>query len=695
MKSCIGFILDLSIGSKNQLSDLNIKVERNTVATFLPFMNLISNMINDKYDIFVGSCGVDRKHGLICDIILLLQYLSNHEWLPILEETDSNSRQNKNEFIRKLREVGATEISKITERQLNEYQCKYLLSAFENDPNVYYEIGYEEYREFHKENADEYFKIYPQAKRGDLHVRPSSVLLLIFMPVIGLGSLVSDAIHNRDMLTYQSLITNQYNKLINRVLFSVLRKYDWKTIPEQFLLCSSNEIMTIVSNLFKRAPPNCKKSIVDALKTFFFETIPRFDLSLKAAYNTFGIKRYLNRYLVIISSGVNNGRAKETKEIYDAHCNDAKIICCYLSQSKIDNYSKQLYFKCPPNITDSGRRLFEMSSMVQINFTVKSILESRGWIIPSTGMCKLFLHVNDPQLIKEFLAIITDIIQNNDVLSNVLGTTIIQKYVNHNISNFKTTDQGREKICWSHACATVIHMSIARITGRQLPSFISIRDHLLNQFGRQGQRIANVLDKVLYKQYKLRYKSVNENGAKDALIHLRPCVASFHLTALQWFNFGRFFASNKTGILTSEIINEKCIVPQNEVDGGHAVVLIDFGDGYLTFLNSWGEKWGDNGKFRVKNSEVLGGVIYYDIFWTVNDLSKNEKLAWNNKKTTSLTDLIWNAFKKSPETKLKCPHCSSFSQAKSFYGNCSKCICPVCFNFFVPTIDYISKNLNK
>ena len=70
------------------------------------------------------------------------------------------------------------------------------------------------------------------------------------------------------------------------------------------------------------------------------------------------------------------------------------------------------------------------------------------------------------------------------------------------------------------------------------------------------------------------------------------------------------FASIKICILTSEIINEKCIVPQNEVDDGHAAVLIDFGDGYLTFLNSLGEKWGDNGKFSVKNSDVLGGVIY-------------------------------------------------------------------------------------
>lgn len=307
-------------------------------------------------------------------------------------------------------------------------------------------------------------------------------------------------------------------------------------------------------------------------------------------------------------------------------------------------------------------------------------------------MCKLFIHVNDPNLINEFISIITDIIRNNDVFSNVIGTTIIQKYVHHNISNFRPTDQGREGICWSHACAAVIHMAIARITGRQLPSFNSIRDHLLNQFGRKGQNTKKVLDKVLH-QYRLRYHKVNEKGAKKAIINLRPCVARFYLTALQWYNFGQFFRYNKTGILTSEIINRKCTVPLNEVNGGHAVVLINFGEDHLIFLNSWGEDWGDNGKFRVKDSSVLGGVDYYDVYWTEKDLTPYEKQAWIARRTVTITYMIWSQFKKLPETKMKCPHCKTYSQAKLFHGDWSRCVCPVCYNMFIPTIEYVAKNL--
>lgn len=379
----------------------------------------------------------------------------------------------------------------------------------------------------------------------------------------------------------------------------------------------------------------------------------------------------------------------------NAHHNEARIICCYLSTKRISDNPKQLYSEYPPNIDENGKRLFEMSSLVPINFTVMNILGKRGWIIPKSGVCRLFAHINDPSLIKEFVAMVTEIIKNNDVLSNVLGTNIIQKYVSHNITTFKTTNQYLEPICWSHACATVIHMSTARITGRKIPEFINIRDNLVNQFGRCGQNVKSVLDKVLYKQYKLRYEIVNEKGAKDAILKLRPCIASFYLSTLQWYNFGRFYREHRTGILTSEILNEVVQVPKNETSGGHAVVFLEFGDGYLTFLNSWGNEWADNGKFRVKDSSVLNGITYYDIFWIESDLTIGEKEAWKKRKTVELTDLIWNQFRKSPETKILCPHCKSTSQAKSFYGNCSRCTCPLCFNSFVPTLEFLSKNLKK
>lgn len=695
MKGCIGFIIDLSKHTKRQLQGFDVNIQGDTIASFLPFMNLISNMINDKYDVFIGACGVDTRHGQVCDIILLLQYLSNHEWLPIVPTPSGNTRRYKNAFIRKLKDAGAENISNITEVKLSEHQCQYLMSAFQNFPNIYYEIGYIEYQEFHKDDSDEYFKLHPQAKKPKSEYGIGMGLLLGLMPFIALPMIVSDAIHNRDMLNYIELTNDQYKIMTNKVLFGVLRQFDWKTCPKQFLLFSPNEIVDMISRLYARSPPQCKNSIVDAIKTFFFESFPYLDRTLTAAYETLHVKKYLSKNLIIISNGTFKQNSQNPLEIVNSHQNEARIICCYLSQNKISNQSKQLYFNCPSDIDDKGRRLFLMSSLVQINFTVINLLERRGWIIPKSGMCRLFVHINDPNLIQEFIAMATEIIQNNDVLSNVLGTTVIQKYVSHNITSFPTTNQHEEPICWSHACATVIHMSIARITGRRLPEFVSIRDTLLDQFGRCEQNVKKVLDKILYSRYKLHYKIVDEKGAKEAIIKLRPCVASFHLTALQWYNFSRFFRENKTGILTSEIINEKVQVPKSETNGGHAVVLVDFGDGYLTFLNSWGNEWADNGRFRIKDSSVLGGISYFDIFWYESDLSPIEKKAWSERKTIALTDLIWNQFQKSPETKMICPHCQSSTLAKSYYGDCSRCVCPVCFNSFSPTIEYLSKNLIK
>jgi hypothetical protein len=51
----------------------------------------------------------------------------------------------------------------------------------------------------------------------------------------------------------------------------------------------------------------------------------------------------------------------------------------------------------------------------------------------------------------------------------------------------------------------------------------------------------------------------------------------------------------------------------------------------MTFLNSWGIGFGDFGKFRIKNGDVLTDgnnndkIKFYDVYWTLNDLSYDEK----------------------------------------------------------------------
>ena len=54
--------------------------------------------------------------------------------------------------------------------------------------------------------------------------------------------------------------------------------------------------------------------------------------------------------------------------------------------------------------------------------------------------------------------------------------------------------------------------------------------------------------------------------------------------------------------------------PNSDIIGGHAVIITGYDDNedYLICKNSWGEKWGENGFFRIPLGEsMLGGQIYF------------------------------------------------------------------------------------
>lgn len=88
-------------------------------------------------------------------------------------------------------------------------------------------------------------------------------------------------------------------------------------------------------------------------------------------------------------------------------------------------------------------------------------------------------------------------------------------------------------------------------------------------------------------------------------------MATFYLDAAGWFNFSKFFKQDRAGILSEEVVkvpvSESDLKEENETAGGHAVIFTGYVKDSLEFLNSWGKEWGNNGKFRVKNENVLVG----------------------------------------------------------------------------------------
>ncbi|KAG7285878.1 hypothetical protein NEMBOFW57_008172 [Staphylotrichum longicolle] len=87
--------------------------------------------------------------------------------------------------------------------------------------------------------------------------------------------------------------------------------------------------------------------------------------------------------------------------------------------------------------------------------------------------------------------------------------------------------------------------------------------------------------------------------------------------------------------------------------GGHAVVLVKCDPRSLTFLNSWGRQWGDNGSFSVEDHTVLqldrssgpSPVNFYDVYWLESELSTQERQAYSDK-----ADDAFRARAEQPET---------------------------------------------
>ena len=118
--------------------------------------------------------------------------------------------------------------------------------------------------------------------------------------------------------------------------------------------------------------------------------------------------------------------------------------------------------------------------------------------------------------------------------------------------------------------------------------------------------------------------------------------------------------------------------------GGHAVVLIRCDSKCLTFMNSWGTGWGDNGFFRIKDQSVLNDMKFYDVYWTLKDLKASEKQAYKEQGAERGRELL-QTFPSLQDLFYKCPKCSDTSEVVQYSGNLIEAKCPKCHQKFKPT----------
>lgn len=291
----------------------------------------------------------------------------------------------------------------------------------------------------------------------------------------------------------------------------------------------------------------------------------------------------------------------------------------------------------------------------------------------------------------------------------VLGRVELDAYINnsHVRTRQNPLNQGHSATCYAHAIAGVVHLALVRIVGREggHPTVPDIRNRILQRFPPEcgGRNSEEVLKDAVSWYRPLRFRRVDEEGARMAVIRRRPVLTTFRLSKEGWRKFCTHFdfqVRTAKPVLTPEAM-ASCRSFKD--GGGHAVVMVGCRPRSLTFLNSWGRDWGDNGTFSVQESTVLQRhdwlgrstpVQFYDVYWVESDLTEGERQAFRAKADESLRARA----RQVPgvlELEARCPHCHCNSSVAEFRGNVRRTVCPRCQKSFAPEPEYLVQALHS
>ena len=444
------------------------------------------------------------------------------------------------------------------------------------------------------------------------------------------------------------IIKNIYIKCINRYISIIMNEeiFSRRYNNNKFKFFEGNDLLNIIKNLENKiiTPDNSKIKILDLFEDYIYGNTPLYT-ALNLSFFNFQTQSHKdnNKYIFIISDGELNDVDKNFDYITEirekAENNEIMIISIFLTSSNIP-YKSKLYDTIQSHFTKGAQDLFLMSSTLDYQHPIIKFFIQKGWDIPRSGGCKLFVEINNSKNLNEFIDLFNEAIsmfnlkynynskENPNSLMNLLSLTSINDYVNSNVINKFNAKEQIGGTCYANAISAGICLSSAKVIGRPKLDFFDIRQKIIDKYDKgEGGDTFGILNEYLV-NYRLHHKIVKEDEARKAIMETRPCVAKFRLTERQWENFENFYEQNPKGILTKEIINK----PNNYSDedgGGHAVVLTHISKDYLKFLNSWGCNWGDNGYFKIKDAEVLG-VEFADIYWETSDLTSDEITYYNN-----------------------------------------------------------------
>ncbi|KAG5790490.1 hypothetical protein H9Q69_010442 [Fusarium xylarioides] len=422
--------------------------------------------------------------------------------------------------------------------------------------------------------------------------------------------------------------------------------------------------------------------------------------TLKKALDAFRSKPEAERRVLVLMSDGNSTDGDPSTVASELGSKRVSIATVKLTDDR-SNPQRALHYEVNPLWDEGTRHLFQMSKRIHGLTHPVPVLAAAGWSIPSAGEVALFCIVCTVTALEEFCSLLLSArFGSADTLLDIVGMIRLDDYIHneHLAIQRRPTHQGQRPICYAHAVASVIHMALLRIVSREggIPSFIEIRDRILSEYPeiRNGQPAKEVLSDACIWYRPLKFREVNEKGAREAVLCRRPVLATFGLSNDGWDTFCNHF--DRHSAMRTAILTETQMAPHyNGVyDGGHAVVLVSCSPESLTFLNSWGRKWGENGLFKIENPAVLGHkdrcLRFYDVYWVEGGLTKAERQAFNamvDEELRRRAEEHEGIF----ELEYRCPRCSNTSQLADFRGSVWSALCPKCQGWFKPDPENLMK----
>ncbi|KAF5688749.1 hypothetical protein FDENT_4692 [Fusarium denticulatum] len=438
--------------------------------------------------------------------------------------------------------------------------------------------------------------------------------------------------------------------------------------------------------------PENNDNLFDAIRQYMYGLTP-VCYALNKALEAFRSKPDAEHHvLVLMSDGISTDGDPSTVAS-DLRGKGISIATVKLTDDR-SSTQRALHYEANPLWDEGTRSLFQMSKRIHALTHPIPVLAAAGWAIPSAGEVALFCTVCTVTELEEFCSLLLSArFGSTDALLDIVGRMRLDDYINneHLSIRRRPTNQGQRPICYAHAVASVIHMAFFRIVSREggIPSFIEIRERILSEYPETagGHSAIAVLKDACVWYRPLHFREVDEDGAREAVLRRRPVLATFGLSKDGWHTFSKYF--DRTSTTRTAVLTEAQMAPDfhKEYDGGHAVVLVSCSPNSLTFLNSWGSSWADNGIFKVENPAVLGhkdrSLRFYDVYWVEKELTNAERQALDDRVDEELQRRA-REHESIFELEYRCPICSDTSPLAVFRGSVRRALCPKCQGWFVP-----------